>query len=415
MSYLWENRGRESETMQSARNDLDLALEAGGIGLWILDLATGRIGCNATFRESLGVWAHDDVWLASVVKQLHSEDRGRFHEALERAVRGGAELEIELRTVAPDGNTRWLLVRGRVRRDEHGTPLRMAGTILDITGWKQTENALRTGDRRKDEFLATLAHELRNPLAAVRCAATALKISHAEPDRASATELIERQVSQFIRLIDDLQDVSMIKTGMVRLKKSLIDVRGTIALAIEDVQPLLDEKKHDLIVSLDGANLPVEADPARLEQIILNLLTNAAKYTDPGGRITLSAATNGQEIAITVGDNGIGIPPEKLPEMFELFKRGEDGPNGFVGGLGVGLAIAAKLTNMHGGTLSAGSAGAGRGCEFTLRLPAARLPGEDAGQSGTERVMAEMSPHILTVVDSWDPKGETIRGVTTAP
>src|SRR5262249_42188466 len=156
---------------------------------------------------------------------------------------------------------RWILFRGRATHDDSGTPARIAGTTFDITSWKQSEEALRLADHRKDEFLATLAHELRNSLAAVRCAVSILRVSDEQLDRASASEVIYRKANQFSRLLDDLLDVSLIKAGMIRFKKELIDARATIALAIEAAQPLLSEKGHDLVVSINGDALPVNADP----------------------------------------------------------------------------------------------------------------------------------------------------------
>jgi signal transduction histidine kinase len=412
MSHVWRNRELEVEALPSTNNDLALAVEAGRLGCWILDFATGQISCNSACRASLRLSADSDWSLATFTHHIHADDRGRFNEALEQALRENAECDIELRTAAAAGATRWVLIRGRIERDEDGLPLRMAGTILDITNWKQTENALRLADRRKDELIATLAHELRNSLAAVRCAVTVLKMSDDESNRKSATDTIDRQVNRFIRLIDDLLDVNRIKTGVMRLKKELIDAGATIALAIEDVQPLLDEKKHELVVSIDGDGLPVHADPARLEQIILNLLSNAAKYTDPGGRITLKAATDGQQVTIRVGDNGIGIPPETLLEIFEPFKRGDLALDGSAGGLGVGLAVAAQLTEMQGGTLLAASEGAGSGSEFILRLPDARRLREGGGLQGAVDGPAERIPDILSVEDA-DKTGAVVSAATT--
>ena len=244
--------------------------------------------------------------------------------------------------------------------DENGTHSGFTKVARDITQRKQAEDALRDADRRKDEFLAMLAHELRNPLAAVGNAINVLKMSNAEDNITFAKDVVERQVKQLTRLIDDLLDVSRITTGKIRLRREFLDAAFLLDQAIESARPLINERRHELILSIDRGNLPLKADPARLEQIFLNLLTNAAKYTESGGRIWLTATNDGEQVVITVRDNGIGILPEKLPEMFQLFSQGERSIARSEGGLGIGLTIVQKLVEMHGGSVSAVSEGAAR-------------------------------------------------------
>jgi signal transduction histidine kinase len=239
---------------------------------------------------------------------------------------------------------------------------------------EEQARSLREADRHKDEFLAMLAHELRNPLAAVNNAVTVLKLSSDEESRNWASDVVERQVRHLARLIDDLLDISRITSGKVRLRKEFIDAGTVLDQAVESARPLIDQRRHTLTVSIERGELPLHVDATRVGQIVLNLLTNAAKYTGDGGAIRLTARREGQRVAVSVRDNGMGIPPEKLPEMFRLFAQGDRSLARSEGGLGIGLTVVQKLAEMHGGTIEARSDGSGRGSEFVLRLPLARKP-----------------------------------------
>lgn len=263
---------------------------------------------------------------------------------------------------------------------------------------------LDAADRRKDEFLAMLAHELRNPLAAVANAASLLN-SH-EEDREWAREVIVRQCSQLTRLIEDLLDVSRITAGKIRLRKETIDPAMILDRARESVQPLLQARNHAFVCDYAPHRLWIQADTTRLEQIVLNLLTNAAKYTPAGGRIELTAELAGGEVAITVRDNGIGIAPQRLPEMFQLFAQGERSIARSEGGLGIGLTIVQKLVEMHSGRIEAHSDGPHCGSTFRVYFPAAPPP---TGANGTTPTPHPTSTRrrILVVDDNVD----TARGL----
>lgn len=265
---------------------------------------------------------------------------------------------------------------------------------------------LREADRRKDEFLATLAHELRNPLAPVRNAVHLLRLkSPDDPQILWARDVIERQVQQMSRLVDDLLDVSRISRGKVELRKQSIDLARVVADAIEATRPLIEQRRHRLTVALPDEPILLLADPTRLEQVLANLLNNAAKYTEPGGEISLSAERQGDDALVRVRDTGAGIAHEHLDSVFDMFvqigERGTQTP----GGLGIGLSLVRRLVELHGGTVVAHSEGSGKGSEFVVRLPAlpAREPDAPAvAAAPTEAAAAGPARRVLVVDDNID-------------
>jgi signal transduction histidine kinase/ActR/RegA family two-component response regulator len=241
---------------------------------------------------------------------------------------------------------------------------------------ENSDRALRDADRRKDEFLATLAHELRNPLAPIRNAAEFLRVNAAtDRQREWARDVITRQVKRMGLLLDDLLDVSRITRQHLVLKKETVNVAAVVSTAIETVRPLIDTKQHSLQVSLPSEAVQLEADPLRLSQAVSNLLHNAAKYTDPQGLIKLTVAATPEELRIEVSDNGIGIDPTVLPTIFQMFAQVDSPIDRTEGGLGIGLALVRGLVALHGGSVEAISAGTGRGSTFTIRLPGPRIGG----------------------------------------
>ena len=249
---------------------------------------------------------------------------------------------------------------------------------------------LREKDQRKDEFLAMLAHELRNPLAAIRNAVALGSDQEAKAEEIEwSMEVINRQMRQLSRLIDDLLDVSRITQGKVQLRREPLDAARVLQSAVDTVQPLMEERQHELTVSFRPGTLHLEADPTRLEQIIVNLLSNAARYTEKGGEISLRSKVEDGQVVIRVKDNGMGIPPDKLPLMFDLFTQGNRSLARSEGGLGIGLTIVRSLAELHGGSVTAHSEGSGQGSEFVVRLPAiAAAKGSSAAPAWTGKARA---------------------------
>jgi signal transduction histidine kinase/CheY-like chemotaxis protein len=246
--------------------------------------------------------------------------------------------------------------------------------------------ALRDADHRKDLFLATLAHELRNPLAPIRTAAQILAAPRLEGARLQwAQQVIHRQVTHMALLLDDLLDIARITQGKLELKKTRVTLTEVVAAAVEAARPLIDGKKHHLIVTLPDHDLTFEADPLRLAQVFSNLLTNAAKYTDSAGHIELNASAQGSALCVRVKDDGIGISPEAQTRIFEMFSQIDGGSSRSDGGLGIGLSLVKGLIKLHGGTVAARSAGLGQGSEFIVHLPLSPVQSPDARKSEKPR------------------------------
>jgi signal transduction histidine kinase/CheY-like chemotaxis protein len=265
----------------------------------------------------------------------------------------------------------------RTTADEIGELVDAFNAMLAEIG--RRAEALRSADQRKDEFLATLAHELRNPLAPIRNALEILRLAGNDPVKAEkAREMMQRQVGQLVRLVDDLIDVSRITTGKLAVRKVVFDLRSALRDAVETARPFIDSRRHALDVRLPREPLPVDGDTTRLAQVFSNLLNNAAKYTEPGGRIELTAGREGKEIVVSVSDNGIGLAADSIPLIFDMFMQVDRSLDRAQAGLGVGLTLSRTLVELHQGTIEVASPGKGQGSTFTVHLPASYTRLEDA-------------------------------------
>jgi len=330
--------------------------------------------------------------LAEEARILHQLRRGlRIHDyETVRATKSGRLVDVSV-SISP-------------LRDEHGNVFGASKVARDITARKRADAALKEADRRKDEFLATLAHELRNPLAPIRNSLETMALATSS-DRIveRAREIMSRQVDHMVRLVDDLLEVSRIERGKIELRLETIALSRVLATAIETSRPLIDAGQHELIVSEPRSALTVDGDPIRLSQVFANLLNNAAKYTEPGGKIWLGVREQGGRAVITVRDTGIGISAEMLPHVFEMFTQAHHSQRRVQDGLGIGLSLVRRLVGMHGGTVDAHSDGIGHGCEFTVRLPLAKEHSRDTArkrQSGFGESLAPLS--VLVADDNQD-------------
>ncbi len=287
-------------------------------------------------------------------------------------------------------------------RDSEGAIIGASKVGRDITAQKTWERELQESSRRKDEFLAMLAHELRNPIGVINGAAQLFGKLQTEAELEWAKAVIKRQIKHLSRMIDDLLDVSRITRGKITLRKEPLNLAPIVSSALENVRSLVEERKHEVSVSLAPGELRLEADPLRLEQILINLLTNAAKYTPVRGHISVIASREQDEIVVKVRDNGVGVAPEILPRIFDLFAQGDRTVARSEGGLGIGLTIVRQLLELHGGSVTAKSEGPGHGSEFTLRLPALTGSVAAPSTSGALPPTARGSSRVLVVDDNDD-------------
>ncbi len=316
---------------------------------------------------------------------------------------GQGSVEIRFRRF-DTGEAVWMLYNVFFLRDPDGAPIGLATVSRDITQRKRAEEALKAADRRKDEFLATLAHELRNPLAPI-CNATHVLVQEAGPTLSTRDlgllRMIERQSRHLVRLVDDLMEISRITSGKVELKLQRVELADVLRRALETAWPVIDRVGHELRVALPAEPMALEADPVRLAQVFTNLLDNAAKYTERGGVISLTAARAGDEAIVTVSDSGVGIPAEMLPRVFDLFTQVDRSLGRAQGGLGIGLALVKNLLDLHGATVEAHSDGLGRGSAFVVRLPLSPV-GAQAPMSTAIQTSKPMARRILVIDDDHD-------------
>ena len=329
---------------------------------------------------------------------LHPEHAGRIVAGVERARESGQPWEDTFPVRRHDGAYRWFLSRAVPFRDEAGNVVRWLGTNTDITEQREAERSLQEADRRKNEFMAMLAHELRNPLAPVKNALEILKLISVDNKAVeSVAAILDRQVGQMTRLVDDLLDVHRISHGKIELRRVRVDLRPIISDTAETIRPICENRRQELTIDIPPYPLYIDGDPTRLAQVVGNLLNNASKFTDRGGRIALVLEKNGTDAQIRIEDNGIGIPQAQLSRIFELFAQVDSSMERSQTGLGIGLTLVRRLAEMHGGHVEARSAGHGKGAEFIVRIPIAGAPAQ-ALQSSTDATPV-LSPKKFLIVD----------------
>lgn len=379
-------------------------------GMWTWRPDTGQVEVRGNFMAMPG---HHETplvmplahWLESVDPVDRPQVAAKFVQM--QAGGPGAPLLMEMRMRQKDGNSRWFHVHADWSSEKSGGPDVLSGVNVDIHALKtageclrQAVDKLENADARKDEFLAMLAHELRNPLAPIRAAAELLKIARLNNAQVQQTsEIIGRQVDHMTSLVDDLLDVSRVNRGLVALEKKPLDLRQIVTDAVEQVNPLIGARRQRLSLELSAEPAWVEGDHKRLVQVVGNLLNNAAKYTPEGGCILLKTERQGSRVLLSVTDNGIGMEPGLAVRVFDLFTQAERTPDRSSGGLGLGLALVKSLAELHGGAVSCASAGLGRGSQFTVDLPLMARAGRYAAARTNDRVLPMQAPLRVMIVD----------------
>ena len=394
-------RVRAEAALKQSEERSAFVRRSSGVGFWYCDLPFDVLQWDDLVKGHFHLPADATVTIQTFYDRIHPEDREPTRQAIERSIAEQTHYDTHYRTVNPDtGAVKWVRAIGRTFYAADGTPTRFDGVTLDVTDYQNAQAELREADRRKDEFLATLAHELRNPLAPIRNGLQVIRMSGAEGTVEQARSMMERQLVQMTRLVDDLLDVSRVTTGKLELRRERLDLRSVIAAAVETSQPIIEQHGQSLAVAVPEEPIFVDGDPIRLPQVVSNLLTNAAKYSQRGGHIKVSVAREGATAVLDVADDGIGIPKDMLQTVFGMFTQVDRTLERTTGGLGIGLSLAKGLVEMHGGSIEAFSDGESKGSKFSVRLPIA-----DPGVSASEPNVTEASTigpngsHRILIVD----------------
>lgn len=412
--YDLTERQQWDSALRASEERLRLATDAAGLGIWTWQPAADIVKWENDRPYEILNWPSTEAPISAArfaAEFVHPDDLPAFRTAMAITVEAHGAFFFEGRARRPDGVWIWLELTGKPIVGDSTQPLRVIGTIQDITKRKTAEDILKDSDRRKDEFLATLAHELRNPLAPIRNSLELMKRPGVNSELiAQARATMDRQVGQMVRLIDDLLDVSRINSNKLELKRSRVDLAHVVHQAVEACQSQFDRVGHELTVSLPHGSIILDADAARLAQVFGNLLNNACKYTKPGGHISLVALVEGRNVVISCRDNGVGIPAEMLPKVFDLFTQVDRSLERSEGGLGIGLSLVKRIVEMHGGTVSVYSSGPDQGTEVEVRLPT--VTGEmlgdplasntTAGQVADSSFVPRLRRRLLIVDDNKD-------------
>jgi PAS domain S-box-containing protein len=361
-------RKRAEEALMQSKKDLDRAQEVGNMGWWRQDILRNVLTWSDENYRIFGVPKATPLTYETFLECVHPEDRQSVDTQWQSALKG-EPYDLEHRIVA-EGHIKWVREKAYLEYEADGKLRGGFGISQDITERRRLEDALREVDRRKDEFLATLAHELRNPLAPISNGLHILQLPGIDNETVERVrEMMARQVNNMVRLVDELMEVSRITRGKIELRKEKIDLAEVLQGAVETSRPIIEASQHQLDLDLPTEPLMLEGDKMRLTQVFSNLLNNAAKYTTEGGRIWLSARREDAQAVVSVRDNGMGIPAEMLPKVFDLFTQVDRTAHRAQGGLGIGLTLVHSLVALHGGNVKVDSEGAGQGSEFTVRLP----------------------------------------------
>jgi PAS domain S-box-containing protein len=368
-----EDVGALRQTQQRLR----LALDSGRMGTWDIDFSTGIMACSGQCKMNYGRSPEEPFTYEDLAASVHPDDVERWRDVVTQAIECGGDFGIDYRAMWPDGSIHWVYARGSCQLDEQGKAATLSGVSIDVTDRKRAEQfeqeRAAKADResqRKSEFLAILAHELRGPLAPIRSALQALQCRGDDArDRERLRAIAERQVKHLALLVEDLLDVARIERGEIRLRIERFDLREALRVAIETSAPLMEARGQRFQTAGFEHPIMALADPTRIAQMASNLLNNAAKYTASRGSIRLELVLTSNQVEICVVDNGVGLAPDALESVFDMFAQIDDHKAQAQGGLGIGLALTRQLAQLHGGSVCARSEGIGRGCRFSILLP----------------------------------------------
>ena len=401
--HLAQQAQADRDRIQESEERYRLSLEASGnIGTWTVDPETNVTIVDCGFAELFGIddaVASRGTELGDFIKNIHPEDRSMVSEAIAHAMKTGERYDIDYRIVQPSGEVAWVTTKGKMFNDVKTGKKRFAGVAVDITSRKKIEQKLQENDLRKDEFLAMLAHELRNPLAPIGAAAELLQLVKLSEERVRQTsQIISRQVKHMTSLVDDLLDVSRVTRGLVELDSAPVDIRHIVSDSVEQVTSLVQSRRHHLALHLPPETTMVRGDKKRLVQIVTNILNNAAKYTQEGGRIELTVEVHTEQVSIVVQDNGVGMSPELAACAFDLFVQEKRTSDRSSGGLGLGLALVKSLVHLHGGTVKCESAGLRQGSKFTVCLPRLAEEQNQVGQQNVDNYPRKKPDALLILI-----------------
>jgi two-component system CheB/CheR fusion protein len=410
-----DNLKRAENSLRESEKRFEVLADTAPVLIWVTDLEGCRF-VNRAFESFVGE-KEDEIRRLGIAAFVHPEDRQQFLDGYSGATREKRQFEVRMRFHRADGTYRWMKTIALPRFTEDQALIGFVGCTFDITDMAEAERALHELDRGRNEFLATLAHELRNPLSGVRNAARLLQESRDAAVVDEARLIIERQTQRMVRLIDDLLDVSRITYGKIRLNVEPVDLLEVVKRSVEATQAEREHMQQSLTMNLASAPLHVSGDPVRLDQVLTNLLANASKFTRHGGRIWLTVERepiSGEGrlgVAVRVRDNGVGIDPAMLPRVFDLFVQADSSSEPSRTGIGLGLTLAKRLVDLHGGTIEAFSAGNALGSEFVLHLPLLPADAVAAPAQARARVpVAAVRRRVLVVDDNRD-SGDSLRRI----